>query len=251
MVAFMLVLGCSARPLGTLPVDDGDGTDGTAGTGGTAGSGVPPACVAGEPVLPDTLRNARDLGGTPLADSGSVACGAIYRGAALKGLSSAGCAGFASLGIRTVIDLRTPTERTGSPDPACVAETTNLVPAPMPIPYNVSPVDYVADLETSSAIVQIFQVLADEAAYPVFIHCTYGRDRTGVVSAVVLSTLGASRDVIQKEYALSAATVGAYPPSLAAVLDRLRDAGGVEAFLAAAGVTPDQIAAVRARLIAP
>jgi protein tyrosine phosphatase (PTP) superfamily phosphohydrolase (DUF442 family) len=249
VLALVVALGCAARPLLTgAPEAGSGGVGGPGSTGGAAGASVSSACVAGQAILPDTLRNARDLGATPLPSDRSVACGALYRGGAIAGLSGDGCRAFETLGVRTVIDLRTTSERAGSPDAACLTATN--VSAPMPTPFNVSPADYLVDLNTTDSIARGFAVLADEAAYPVFVHCTYGRDRTGVFTAVVLSTLGASREVIMEEYALSQATVGAFPNSLAAVLDRLQEVGGVEAFLGSAGVTPEQIAAVRARLAA-
>jgi protein-tyrosine phosphatase len=100
----------------------------------------------------------------------------------------------------------------------------------MPIPYNVSPADYVADLNASASIAAAFTVLGDPAAYPVYIHCTYGRDRTGVLAAVILSALGAKRADILQEYLISQRTVGATPASLTAVLDEIELRGPDRAF---------------------
>jgi hypothetical protein len=121
----------------------------------------------------------------------------------------------------------------------------------MPIPYDVSPADYLADLNASSSVAAAFAALGDPAAYPVYVHCTYGRDRTGVLAALVLSALGASRQDILQEYLLSAAQVGAFPASLNAVLDDIARRGGIEAVLGAAGVTPEQLATLRSRAVAP
>jgi protein-tyrosine phosphatase len=210
------------------------------------------ACTPGQRILVGEVLNARDLGGTPLSNRepvATVACGAVYRGAALAGLSGCGCAEVARLGIRTVIDLRTPDERLAAPEASCVAAQAALVQAPMPIPYSVSPADYLADLEATETVAAAFAVLGDLEAYPVYFHCVYGRDRSGVLAAVVLLALGATRDAVMAEYELTAAAgLSTYPASLEAVLDEIDARGGVEAYLAAAGVPAETLAILRARL---
>jgi len=205
-------------------------------------------CARSQPILVCDVTNARDLGGVAVAPASSVACGALLRGPPLAHLSARGCEDVAELGIRTVIDLRTDGERIASPDDGCVG--ANIVLAPLPIPYNVSPTNYLADFDTTESIARVFHVLGDAAAYPVYFHCTWGRDRTGVVAAVALLALGASREDVMREYSLSMATVGAFPESLAAVLDAIERRGGVDASLEAMGVSAEELAALRARGVA-
>jgi protein-tyrosine phosphatase len=222
------------------------------GPGGSDSGGDSDAtvCTPGSRVLPDVLTNARDLGGIPVGDAGVVACGELHRGAAPVGLTGVSCAQFNQLGIRTIIDLRTEAERIASPDSACVTEQAAMVLAPMPVPYNVSPADYLADLNATDAVLASFDVFGDVAAYPIFFHCVYGRDRTGVLAAIVLLALGVTRDDVMTEYQLSAtAGVGAYPESLDAVLDEIEQLGGVETYLAAIGVSAAELATLRTRAI--
>jgi hypothetical protein len=228
---------------------DGAGADDAGGDDG--GSGGARSCQRSQPVFVCEVPNARDLGGTPIGTGQAVACGALYRGPPLAGLSGDGCLVFATLGIRTVVDLRIQSERDLAPEAACVLNAANIVSAPMPIPYAVSAADYIADLDAKTSIAAAFAVLGDPAAYPVYIHCTWGRDRAGVLAAVVLSALGATRADILQEYLISQQTVGAFPASLTAVLDEIEVRGGIEAVLAAAGVTPAQLATLRAQAIAP
>ena len=220
-----------------------------AGASGDGGGGR--TCQRSEPVFVCDVPNARDLVGTPVGNGQAVGCGAIYRGAPLAGLSVQGCQAFATLGIKTVVDLRTPQEVSSRPSSPCVTAAATLVAAPMPIPYDVSPADYVADLNASSSVAAAFAALGDPDAYPVYVHCTYGRDRTGVLAALILSALGATRQDILQEYLLSGPRVGAYPASLNAVLDDIDRRGGIDAVLGAAGVTPQQLATLRSRAVAP
>lgn len=203
----------------------------------------------GKGILIGEVENARDLGGTPLAD-GSVAFDTLFRGPPLSQLSAAGCAELSGRGLRTIVDLRIESERVAEPETPCALEQASVVLAPLPVPYEVSPENYVADLNSRESIGQVFRTLADDNAYPVYIHCTWGRDRTGVVAALILTALGASRPDIMQEYLLSRRTVGAYPHSLEAMLDELERQGGIEAYLDAAGIDETQRATLRAHAVA-
>lgn len=233
------------------------GTVGAAGTSGAAGTWLAPcgmpsdgeSCPRSEPIITCDVPNARDLGGLPVAPAGTVACGQLLRGPPLADLSARGCAEARRLGIRTVIDLRVDSERGTAMDDPCVG--ANVVLAPLPVPYNTSPANYIADFDTKESIARVFHTLGDPAAYPIYFHCTYGRDRTGVVGAAILLALGASRDDILQEYLLSKTTVGAFPASLTALLDEIDRRGGIEASLRAAGVTAADLATLRAQALAP
>lgn len=195
------------------------------------------------------LRNARDLGGVPLAAGAQVTYGALFRGPPLT-LAANGCSEFADRDIRTVIDLRVDSEYQVVPEAQCVADQARIVHAPLPIPSGVSPAEYLTDLYTTDSIATALAVLSDPAAYPVYMHCTYGRDRTGILAAVILLALGASPDAIMREYLVSLPIVGAYPNSLSAVLDELAATGGIEHYLSLAGLSPERLAVMRSRLIA-
>lgn len=222
----------------------GDGAPAPApGTAGALGAG----CEPHQPVLTPGLSNARDLVGTPLADGGTVACGAIYRGPPLR-LTEDGCAQAAQLGLRTLIDLRIEGERTSLPDASCVQ--AERVFAPLPVPYGLGPTDYLKDLHETASIATVFHAFGDPNAYPIYFHCTYGRDRTGVVGALLLLALGATRAAVMEEYLLSQPNVGAYPNSLTAVLDDIEQRGGAEAVLREMGISDAELAVLRANAIA-
>jgi protein tyrosine/serine phosphatase len=102
----------------------------------------------------------------------------------------------------------------------------------------------------------------------VLVHCQGGRDRTGIVVALLLSVAGVPRDVIAEDYALSEVMLeplylqwvedqiratGRHPGKpryMHAVLDYLdRAYGGVEGYLEASGVTPAEMEQIRKHLI--
>jgi protein-tyrosine phosphatase len=187
------------------------------------------------------------LVGTRLANGGIVACGAIYRGPPLR-LSEDGCTQAAQLGLRTLLDLRVEDERTSLPDSSCVE--AERVFAPLPVPYGLGPTDYLADLHETASIALAFHTFGDPDAYPIYFHCTYGRDRTGVVGALLLLALGASRATVMEEYLLSQPNVGAYPSSLDAVLDDIEGRGGADAVLRDVGISDSELAVLREKAIA-
>ena len=198
-------------------------------------------------MLTPELSNARDLVGTPLAGGGTVACGAIYRGPPLR-LTQEGCTRAAQLGLRTLLDLRIEGERTASPDSSCVQ--AERVFAPLPVPYGLGPSDYLNDLHETASIAVAFHAFGKPDAYPIYFHCTYGRDRTGVVGALLLLALGATRATVMEEYLLSQPNVGAFPNSLDAVLDDIAQRGGAEAVLRDVGISDEELAVLRERAIA-
>jgi protein-tyrosine phosphatase len=224
-----------------VPDTSAPGSD-MAGAGGATGAPTQAGCKPNQAVLNGHVSNARDLGGTPLSTGESMACGAIYRGGPLR-VAGAGCTEVARLGLRTLIDLRIEGERLGTPDADCVDATR--VFAPLPVPYGLGPTDYLNDLHETESIATAFHTFGDPDAYPIYFHCTFGRDRTGVVGALLLLALGATRAVVMEEYLLSRPNVGAYPNSLDAVLDEIAQRGGAEAVLKSIGITDAELEVMR------
>jgi protein-tyrosine phosphatase len=160
--------------------------------------------------------NFRDLGGYRTVDGRSVKWQRLFRADGLQRLTDADLAQLADLGLATVIDLRTDQEleesgRIAWPAPGLAYHhlpMLDVLPDRTTYPAWVD-VSYVADryvgmLEKGAdAVAEALAVLAEPAAYPAVFHCAAGKDRTGLLAAVVLGLLGVSDEDIIADYALS------------------------------------------------
>lgn len=173
--------------------------------------------------------NLRDLGGYPTSGGGIVRWRTLLRSDALNRLDEAGRTELAALRLRTVIDLRTDEEARDAPsalDPAAVqivrlplftAAAIAALPPDLTAVYR-----YMID-ERGPAIAAAVGRLGREGALPALVHCSAGKDRTGLIAAFVLSALGVPDDVIATDYSLSASYLD---PGAAAVITRIQAIGG-------------------------
>jgi protein-tyrosine phosphatase len=201
--------------------------------------------VAGERNLGfQGARNFRDLGGYPARDGARTRWGRVFRADALV-LEELDYAIFASLGIRTVYDLRSETEREVTPhrlpEASHVVEVESLVSesaAPPALDALTGDGEaFLADvylhmLERSAAgFGRILSALADEARLPAVFHCAAGKDRTGMVAALLLSVLGVAENDILDDYELTSRYRS--PDRMNAIMERLRTERGVTPEVAA------------------
>lgn len=199
----------------------------------------------------DEVINGRDVGGAPLDEGYRVACGQLYRGGDLARLTEGkGCTEFATLNIATIVDTRASAEASATVNAACATSATETVILELPKLLPDSPENYIALLDETTAIRLAFQTLGDSDSYPVYMHCITGRDRTSVISALVLAVLGASRETIMADFELSEqADVAVKPPSMEALLDEVEQRGGAEQYLKDdIGITDAEIAVLRTQL---
>lgn len=165
--------------------------------------------------------NFRDLGGYGVADGRTLRWGLLYRADGIHRIVGADLARVASLGIRTVLDLRT---RGELDDHGRVStESIDASYEHLPLLDRVwdrgvveaenDAVEFLAGrylemLELgASSIVSAFTTMCDAERLPLVFHCSAGKDRTGVLAAVLLSVLGVSDDDIASDYALSRAAM--------------------------------------------
>ncbi|MEU8132995.1 tyrosine-protein phosphatase [Streptodolium elevatio] len=167
----------------------------------------------------DRLHNFRDLGGYPAVDGRVVAWGRLYRSDSLGKLhgddARADRERFLALGIRTVVDLRYPWEiaKRGR-----VPERDGLGYHNLSIehrPYDQAALGPDVDVEPflTEKYVEValdgvkeirgaLDVLAAPGGPAVF-HCASGKDRTGIIAALVLTLLGVEDEVIVADFALT------------------------------------------------
>jgi protein-tyrosine phosphatase len=210
-----------------------------------APSGRGGAVVAGERNLGlRGARNFRDLGGYVGAGGARTRWGRVYRSDALM-LEEPDLETFAGLGVRTIYDLRSDAEREVTPSRLPAGDhNVEVVPlisnSTTPPALDAMLADgeaFLADLylhmlEASAATFgEIFTGLADDARLPAIFHCAAGKDRTGMVAALLLSVLGVAEQDILDDYELSSRFRTS--DRVEAVIARLRDDRGVAPEVAA------------------
>jgi protein-tyrosine phosphatase len=83
-------------------------------------------------------------------------------------------------------------------------------------------------------------------------HCAAGKDRTGIMTALLLTMLGVDRDTVMADYALSdEVSASTKPENMAELLDEVQSQGGIECYLAGIGVTIETQGAIRDLLLEP
>ncbi len=182
----------------------------------------------------------RDLGGYPAADGRRTRWRTLFRAGHLHRLTERDIEQLHGLGVRTVLDLRSDEELawTGI---GRLYERGTIQHLHQPFfrsttAYNGTDPDEIAArraawlargyermLETAApAIAMLFGPLAEAERYPLVFHCVAGKDRTGVLSALVLRVLGVPDDIIVADYALTLE----YRPALDILRRMMADYGG-------------------------
>jgi protein-tyrosine phosphatase len=233
--------------------------------------------------------NVRDLGGHSTEDGGETRYGAVVRADSLHQLTGDGWQSVVDYGIRTVVDLRMDEEREGDPpagapvellhislfdDDKTVFEEVEAAAEAAPDVAAATREVYLLFLEHFKAnVATAIRTVASAPEGGVVVHCMGGKDRTGLVTALLLELAGVADEQIAADYALSEERLRprhelwfaeaeteaererllriAQTPaaSIAGVLAELkRRYGGVEGYLRAAGLSDEDLALARARL---
>jgi len=176
------------------------------------------------------LFNFRDTGGMPLTSGGVSRSGVLYRSAALNALTDDGLAQLADTAVGVIADFRTPVEQQMAPDrlppsrPFRVESLTLLegaLPQPAAASGTAVPESFATVLaqlptlgelyvsmlthgaETFAGLARLVGASTDDEPTAVLVHCTAGKDRTGVAVALMLDAAGVERDAIVADYASS------------------------------------------------
>jgi protein-tyrosine phosphatase len=230
--------------------------------------------------------NFRDLGGYPTADGRVVAWRQLFRSDALHDLSEADVRRLRDeLCIEDVVDLRSTAEvaADGRTPLSAAGVRTHHVPlfdGDLGGRQDADSLRNLADryvLMARFAKAQIARVVTTlaETAKPTVYHCAAGKDRTGVISAVLLGALGVRDEVIATDYAatrqnldaiierlmnmdayqtmlqaLPSDTLHAEPETMLSFLQRMRDRyGSMQEYLVEAGVPQTVLLQLEARLL--
>jgi protein-tyrosine phosphatase len=163
-----------------------------------------------EALVIDGLVNLRDLGGLPTESGFITKPGRLFRSESPHTLSESGVRALLDIGLGAVVDLRTESERERTPSPLEGAGVHTLY-----APIFTDDEDYPDHLATagevycwwlrerSHGIALAMRAVADAPSAPILVHCQAGKDRTGVVVALMLRLAGVSIDDIADDYAIS------------------------------------------------
>lgn len=180
------------------------------------------------------VRNLRDLGGHAVADGRVIAPRRLFRAEALAARNAnesnaawddAHAEQYASLGLATVIDLRAEVEKAQIPSAWATPTGGAYVEVPIPDGAPGTSTDllgdvfagrssrfttldlgdyYVAVLERRAPeFGAVVRTIADRERHPVLVHCSAGKDRTGLAIALVLESLGVERDAVLEDFVLT------------------------------------------------
>ncbi len=254
------------------------------------------------------LHNFRDTGGILLASGGTTRPGVLFRSDALNALTDDGLTALAATEIGVIVDFRTPAERQAAPDrlpssrPFEVVELSILEGALADMArrflgggISADPDALARAMETipslgemyvgmlqhaGTAFAQVARLIGatrDDRPTAVLVHCTAGKDRTGVATALMLEAAGAERSAVVADYASSQDRLaGAWAdgmlqmlssygipltPALRTLVTATPSAaieqalawidaahGGAAEYLLAHGLTPEQLAHLRVRM---
>ena len=160
--------------------------------------------------------NFRDIGGYLNQDGRRVKKGLYFRAGRQDRMTNKDLAQLSDLSISTQIDLRKKEEvldqgRGPLEDMGAKYINISVIPEGGSEKLNklvgdtgISGKRYLGYLEFGpTSWLRLFGILADEENLPVLLHCTAGKDRTGVSTAFLLSVLGVSRDIIEADYLLT------------------------------------------------
>ena len=232
--------------------------------------------------------NFRDLGGYPTTEGRTVRWRMLFRSDALHRLTADDITRLGDLGLRMVFDLRSSHEiehqGLGTLYEHGIIHThvpfNPTIGASEDRPREGDAAErYQAMLERAQpAIKDIFGALAESHAYPAVFHCYAGKDRTGMIGALILGTLGVPDEDIVADYVLTdrympdrlealrasgdmdiyrmhvqnipAGGLGAHPETMTRLLAMLTDRyGSTKEFILQCGVTESQIEQLAGNLL--
>lgn len=196
---------------------------------------------------------ARDLGGLPTADGRVTRHGSLVRADRLDELSERGWEALVAHGVRTIVDLRNDDERAVVPDrlpvvhvPLDAMEQRDFWDYWSTVPGFGTPEHYGPFLERfPHRVAAVMRAIAAAPPGAVVYHCVRGRDRTGLVTVLLLELARVPVEAIVADYELSQERPDGAGALIAPLLARL----DVEAYLRRSGLRDAELTALRRRLV--
>jgi protein-tyrosine phosphatase len=226
--------------------------------------------------------NARDLGGYA-CDGGITKFRAFVRSDGLEALDDGDIQFLKDYGIRTIIDLRSADELKRAPTPQELFKFAEYFNIPLIVGDVGDATKVTEEMQTNflaefylqrfkncqEILREVIDAIAKAKEGGILFHCAAGKDRTGIVAALLLLTVGvcpadvvsnyettythikqnprimAHKHLVPEEYLFS------NPSYLEPSLEYLDDCGGALKYLAKIGVTDSAVEKIRARFVAP
>lgn len=243
-----------------------------------------------------SVLNFRDIGGVYTHDGKKVRERTVFRSAHPDRINAADIGKLHQLGIRTIIDLRSPEENRSRAGGIDKIENVSLpldfeaVTRERLIPYfykknshgKIAEISNSIYLEILDAAIPVFghiaEILITPDRCPVLIHCQAGKDRTGIICALIHMAAGTGRDAIVQDFMTSndaiipyyrkklmarkILSIGFFPTdtvlyaitvrqrNIESVMDRVEDHyGGIEGYLKLSGFNIARLEQLRDRLL--
>lgn len=201
-------------------------------------------------VFIEGVSNTRDAGGKLAADGYRMKQGMFYRGGKVEGITEAGKEyAIRELGIKTELDIRNPAEST---ELSFFVDDVKHIRVNGPYSGNCFNESY------KEALLTEIKTFADPDNYPIYAHCSIGRDRTGTITMLIQGLLGVDEYTRWRDYEmslLSAAGGNGFGDHRTAMTNFCNDleanydgdtfAEDVELFMLELGVTAEEIASIR------
>ncbi|MGQ0835619.1 MAG: tyrosine-protein phosphatase [Gammaproteobacteria bacterium] len=226
------------------------------------------------------LLNARDLGGYQTLDGARTRWRSLLRADDLGQLTPDGVQALEEFGVETVVDLRWPEEVSASPSPVArelphIRYQRIALLGRTEAEWRALSTECPKELwkcvvldQSRTELREVLRTIAAASPGPLLFHCVAGKDRTGIIAALLLTLADVVPDAIAYDYAVSTerlrdAYLRCYPDlepeeilealrcpeeGVHHMLEYLAGLGGIRAYLELIGLHADEITQLRARL---
>lgn len=229
----------------------------------------------------DGAYNVRDIGGYRTLSGAIVQRGRLFRADGLHQLSQRDQETILGLGVKTIVDLRFDDETAAKKD--VFAEHSEVdyhnISLVNPATTKLSEISNLSDMykilldQSNSLLIEVFRLIATVKEGLLF-HCSAGKDRTGVVAALLLDLAEVPRETIISDYAETETNLapimdellahrpaemseaefrlfmGSAPENMEIMLDHLYSVyGGAEQYLSGNGLHADEIDSLKHKLL--